>query len=55
LNPRADPENVSRSLIDQEARTNKTEDIHMDTAPTPTEEEDYGWCPVVEEKQEDAG
>jgi len=55
LNPGADPENVSKSLMDQEAKTSKTEDIHMDTAPTAAEEEDYGWCRVVEEKQEDAG
>jgi len=54
-NPAADPENVSKSLLDQEARTSKTEDIHMDTAPTAAEEEEYGWCRLVEEKLEDAG
>lgn len=55
LNPGVDPENVSKSLVEQEARTSNTEDIRMDTAPTATKEEEYGWCQVVEEKQEDAG
>lgn len=43
------PENISKRTPAQEVATSQGDNVNMDTAPTAEEEENYGWCRLVEE------